>query len=228
MGLVLYDHPVSSNALKVRILLAELDLPYAREEIPLSRPRPPAYLARNPLGGVPALEDGALFLTESNAILRYLADREEAVGLYPREPAARARVDELLDRFSQTLRPALFRVERAALGYTPAGGFGSAPPDLDAAAREGEAIAETMAAFDRGLDDGGGDGRPLCGVNQCRPVAASRRGAWPVFTIAGCAAAPALWRTLRTGLDLGPYPRLARWRDALVARPSFAAAGPVG
>jgi glutathione S-transferase len=48
------------------------------------------------------------------------------------------------------------------------------------------------------------------------------------LTIADCSLAPALYRTLHTGMDLAPYPRLRRLRDALVARPSFVAAGPVG
>ena len=47
------------------------------------------------------------------------------------------------------------------------------------------------------------------------------------FTIADVAAAPVLYRTTHTRLDLGPYPNVARWRDTLIARPAFTAAGPV-
>ena len=48
------------------------------------------------------------------------------------------------------------------------------------------------------------------------------------FTIADCALAPVLFRTTVTGLDLAPHPRLAGLRERLLARPAFAAAGPVG
>lgn len=40
MGLLLYDNPLSSNALKVRLLLAELGLPYERQTVPFDLPGP--------------------------------------------------------------------------------------------------------------------------------------------------------------------------------------------
>ena len=58
MGLLLYDNPVSSNALKVRFMLAELGLGYERRTVPFDLPRPDWYLAVNPVGGIPALDDG--------------------------------------------------------------------------------------------------------------------------------------------------------------------------
>lgn len=204
----LYDHPWSSNALKVRFLAAELGLGYERVEVPLADPRPDWYLALNPLGRVPALDDDGLVLSESQAILRYLADRQGAEALYPRAPRERAAVDEFLDRFAQTLRPALFRVERAALGYTPGVGFVPGSGDAAAAAEEGRAIAGVLATFE-GLV-AGGEGYAL-----------------GRFTLADCAAAPVLFRSRRTGLDLGPYPALARWRETVLARPAFDRAGPV-
>jgi glutathione S-transferase len=76
MSLVLYDNPISSNAMKVRFLLAELELDYERRHVPIARPRPADYVARYPFGTIPFLEDGDLALGESNAMLRYLANRE--------------------------------------------------------------------------------------------------------------------------------------------------------
>ena len=139
--LTLCDHPISSNALKVRFLLAELGLDYERREIPITRPRPDDYVALNPLAGIPTLIDGELVLTESNAILRYLANRYGGEDLYPADAAERAPVDELLDRYSLTLRPAFFSVEVLALGFTPQGGFGSAPIDPDAAVARAAEVA---------------------------------------------------------------------------------------
>jgi glutathione S-transferase len=206
--LALYDHPISSNALKVRFLLAELGLEYERRRVPIERPRPDWYAEINPLTGIPSLEDGELVLSESNAILRYLANRERRDDLYPADPAARSRVDMTLDRFSLTLRPALFQVEAAALGFSPAGGFGSVPGDPEAARAKGEAAAPTLRTFD-GLI--GSDGYWLGD-----------------FTIVDCAVAPALYRTTLTGLDLDPYPNLLRVRELVTSRPAFQRADPAG
>jgi glutathione S-transferase len=50
MGLILYDNPASSNAMKVRFLLAELALNYERRHIPLVKPRPPAFFPAERVG----------------------------------------------------------------------------------------------------------------------------------------------------------------------------------
>ena len=52
----------------------------------------PAYKAVNPLGKIPALQDGALTLTESMAIVQYVADIFPQAGLVPSDPVARAEV----------------------------------------------------------------------------------------------------------------------------------------
>jgi glutathione S-transferase len=109
--LTLYDNRGSSNARKVRFLLAELDLPVRLIEIPLDGPRPDWYHAIHPFGTVPTLVDGDLVLVESNTMLRYLADRQGRDDLYPRQAGARARVDQLLDVLSLAIRPALWEVE---------------------------------------------------------------------------------------------------------------------
>lgn len=185
----------------MRFLLSELGLQHERREVPLARPRPQWYLDVNPVGGIPAIQDGDLILSESNAILRYLANREGRIDLYPREPPARAAVDEFLDRFSMVLRPALLSVERPALG------MGGADVDAAAARRAETDIFDTLWLFDRLVEP---QGYAL---------------GW--FTIADAAAAPALYRTTHTGLDLSPFPNLLRWRDTLTSRPAFAHADPV-
>jgi glutathione S-transferase len=204
--LTVYGFPRSSNALKVRFLLEELALPYEQELVGPEEPRPAAYLAMNPIGKVPTIVDEQLVLTESNAILRYLARREGRHDLYGPTPGDAARIDEFLDRLSMVLRPALFSHERVALGYRPESGFHPEDGDLAAAREPAARIAPTLAIFDRLVADNG-------------TVAGS-------FTIADCAIAPSLYRTTHSGLDLGPYPNLQRLRETVMARPAFAAAGP--
>ena len=209
MSLVLHDNPGSSNALKARLMLAELGLAYERVLVPFDLPRPAAYLTLNPLGGIPTLVDGDTVVAESNAILRYLARRERREDLYPADPVGAARVDTFLDRWSLTFRPAFFRHEAAALGFAPGKGMGGADPDADAAARIAAEIAPTLTLLETLVDAASGT-------------------ALGVYTLADVAAAPILFRTTRTGLDLEPWPTLVRWRDVLLSRPAFAAADPVG
>lgn len=205
--MLLYDNPVSSNALKVRFLLAELGLDYERHEVPILRPRSAEYVAVNPLAGIPALDDDGFIVSESNAILRYLALQAGREDLYPTEPRGHARVNELLDRFALTIRPAFFKHEAAALGFKFGIGFGGVPNDLEKAAQIAVAIAPQIALLEQILADG--------------------EYALGDFTIADCAIAPVLFRTTKTGLDLTAYPKVARLRDAQLARPAFTAAGPV-
>jgi glutathione S-transferase len=66
----------------------------------------PEYLAKNPNGMIPVIEDGDVVLYESNAIVRYLAARYASGTLWPEDPAARARTDLWMDWASLTLNPA--------------------------------------------------------------------------------------------------------------------------
>lgn len=170
----------------------------------MTRPRPEGYVAVNPLAGIPTLVDGDLALSESNAILRYLAARQGRDDLYPADLVERARVDELLDRFATRFRAAFFRVEAPALGFVMGAGWGAEARDPAAVAAAEREIAPELALLD--------------GLVRPEGAVIGR------FTIADCALAPVLFRTTRTGLDLGPYPRLAGLRDGLLARPAWAAA----
>jgi glutathione S-transferase len=91
----LYYSPRSSNARKVRIVAALLgiDLELVHVDITKGAQRHPEYLAKNPMGKVPLLEDGDLLLPESAAIMAYLA---EGTSLYPSEKRARADVNRWL------------------------------------------------------------------------------------------------------------------------------------
>jgi glutathione S-transferase len=204
--ITLWDNPDSSNARKVRFLLAELGLNHERRLVPMARPRPADYQALNPLGGIPALQDGDLVLTESHAILRHLAAREAREDLYPTDAAGRAKVEEFLDRFATRLRTPFFRREAIMLGWTSAKGFDEADADpSQAPAVEAEIAANTELLDGLVGEDGAVLGR---------------------FTIADCALAPVLQRALDTGYDLTPYPRLAALSATILARPAWGVTGP--
>jgi glutathione S-transferase len=71
----LYDSAISGNSYKVRLLLAQLG--HRCEIVPVDilkgESRTPEFLALNPNGRTPVLEDDGFVLAESNAILAYLA-----------------------------------------------------------------------------------------------------------------------------------------------------------
>ena len=71
----LYDVPLSGNCHKVRLMLSLLGLDYETRPVKLyeGESKAPAYLAINPLGQVPVLDDGGEVLRDSQAILTYLA-----------------------------------------------------------------------------------------------------------------------------------------------------------
>jgi len=73
----LYDYLPSGNGYKVRLLLAQLEIPFQLVELDIVKgeTRTPDFLAKNPNGKIPVLEtEDGRFLPESNAILWYLAE----------------------------------------------------------------------------------------------------------------------------------------------------------
>jgi glutathione S-transferase len=69
-------HCPDTRSFRVLWALEELGLPYELHLLPFPpRVRAPEYLQINPLGTVPAMRDGETFMTESAAILQYLAAR---------------------------------------------------------------------------------------------------------------------------------------------------------
>jgi glutathione S-transferase len=87
----LYCHPASHNARRVLALIKHLALDVEICEVDLFQgaTRKPDYLAMNPFGGVPALQDGDFLLTESNAIMQYLA-AQKPNALWPEDTRLRA------------------------------------------------------------------------------------------------------------------------------------------
>ena len=71
----LYGFPPSPNTWKVRAVAAHLGVPLEMQFVDLTKPRAAEYLALSPTGRTPTLVDGDFRLTESNAILQYIASQ---------------------------------------------------------------------------------------------------------------------------------------------------------
>lgn len=99
MSLRIYGYAASINVRKVLWTCAELDLPFEREDWagPFRPTTDPVFLAMNPVGMVPVIDDGGAIVWESNAIIRYLAASRGRSDLLPSEPLQRARVEMWMD-----------------------------------------------------------------------------------------------------------------------------------
>jgi len=154
----------------------------------------PQYLAMNPNGLVPVIEDEGFILYESNAITRYLAAKHGTGTLWPGDPRARADVDRWMEWQSTGYTPAMLQAFWQ-LVRTP-------PEKRDAAAVEASRVKgeKLSAILDRHLA-----GRDFIAANAFSPA----------DIVVGCAA----HRWLGLPMAREPRPNLERWYASLKSRP---------
>jgi glutathione S-transferase len=94
----LYYHPASTTSRIVQLFAMDqgIDLDYRVVDLFTGEHLKPEFASINPNCLVPVLEDGDFRLTESSAILKYLADKTDSPA-YPKDLKARARVHEMMD-----------------------------------------------------------------------------------------------------------------------------------
>jgi glutathione S-transferase len=99
MTIKVHGRSTSINVQSVMWCLAEIGLDHTRLDVggAFGGNRTPEFVAKNPMGLVPVVEDGALTLFESQAILRYLAAQYDASQLWPAAAAARAPIDQWME-----------------------------------------------------------------------------------------------------------------------------------
>lgn len=190
----------SSNVMKLLWLCEELGVPVERIDAggAFGRTREPGYLAMNPNGRVPVLEEPDGFtLWESNTICRYLvATRAPGDAMHPSEPRARARAERWMDwqlgHLNAPMTVVFFTHVRT-------------PEDqrdwkAAAAARdEAEALWDMVEAAL--TEDYLGGTRP---------------------SLADVALGPQLHRWLKLPIERKAQPRIAAWYQRLCHRPGFA------
>ncbi|WP_417356002.1 glutathione S-transferase family protein [Gallaecimonas pentaromativorans] len=189
------------NNIKVMIALEELALPYTIHRVNLraGEQKDPAFLALNPNGKVPVLvghKDGKTnVLTESAAILVYLAEREGA--LLPEDGLERARVFEQLFFHASALGPA----------------FGNAGYFLKLADEP------NPAAVERFHNEAKRTLKVLDGWLSERQYVAGDS-----YSIADIAHFGWLWRRGFADIDLAEAPHVATWFERINQRPAVQAA----
>ncbi|MFK0093772.1 glutathione S-transferase family protein [Pseudomonas sp. NPDC090592] len=94
----LYNFPKSGHAHRIELMLSLLDLPTELVFVDLAKGahKQPDFLALNPFGQVPVIDDNGTVIADSNAILVYLAKKYDNGTWLPEEPAAAARVQRWL------------------------------------------------------------------------------------------------------------------------------------
>ena len=194
--LKIYGFDFSSPANKVRMCANALGLEYEYIQVNMreGEHKSDKYLAVNPAGKVPAIDDDGFTLFESNAIMKYFCDKSSS-SYYPKDPLKRAIVDQWCDFVSIHIHMAFVRVTFNKI-VAPQMGF-----DVD----------------ERSLRDG------QVFLGQFLPVIEGQLGktellAGDELTIADFCLLATVDPAEMIELDLTPYPKLNAWRENLRAQ----------
>lgn len=187
----------SINVQKAVLALEELGLPYDRTDAGLQFGvnKTPEYLAMNPNGLVPTLDDDGFVLWESNTIVRYLAAKHASGTLWPEDLQTRADADRWMDWQNATLSPAM---GPAFMGLV------RTPPEK----RNAEAIAGALEKTTRlvaMLDAHLADRDYVAGAS---------------YTMGDIVLAPIMHRWFNMPCDRAPAPNAQRWYERLTQRPA--------
>ena len=196
----------SSNVQKVLWTCAELDVAFERVDWggPFGGNQDPAYLAMNPNGLVPTVQDGDLIIWESNTIMRWLCATRGGERLHPQDAAQRTHVERWMDWNLSALTTPMGAL---LLGY-----YRTPPEKRDATALDAarHRAGELWAMVERRLD----------GRNYL---------AGDAFTLADIGLGIWAHRWHIYPIERPELPRLKAWYGRLGERPGFRdhVAGPV-
>jgi glutathione S-transferase len=189
----LHTSLLSGHGHRVKLFLSLLDLPFNVIELDMKagENRRPAHLALNPFGEVPVIEDGEFVLSDSNAILVYLARKYGEPSWLPEDPAGAAAVQRWLSLAAGKIAygPCAARLVTA---------FG-APRDLASAQ---QIAVDLFKVLDAELRD--------------KPFATGQ-----VPTIADIAGYSYIAHAPEGGISLEPWPNLRGWLRRIEALPRF-------
>ena len=152
----------------------------------------------NPNRLVPVLRDGGEYLWESASIVRYLGARYGSERFWPKDPLARAKLDQWSDWTKTTLVPAfLTNVFLPMMRNKPG------ERDEAALAKGVDGLAKVMRVFDGRLAEGDylGGGKPC---------------------FADCVAGTLLYRYFTLEIERADLPNLKAYYDRLTERPAYA------
>jgi glutathione S-transferase len=143
--LTIWGRNNSINVQKVMWIVAELGLEYQRHDVgrQFGGLDTPEFLARNPNGLIPTIDDDGTIIWESNAVVRYLAAKYGAGSLWSEDAARRALADQWMDWLVTRIIPPMTPVF-VGLIRTPPGARDSAA--IDAAGQSLSAAWQVLNA----------------------------------------------------------------------------------
>jgi glutathione S-transferase len=135
-----------TRSIRVRWTLQELGVPFEPICVNLAagEHRKPEFLRINPAGKIPVLVDGELVLTESVAIVLYLAQKYRDRGLLPEEPQQLAELHRWLLFTATELEQPLWRIARHTRLYPAAERL---PGDIALASQDFKAMAQVLEDY---------------------------------------------------------------------------------
>ena len=203
--MILHGYWRSGASYRVRIALNLKGLGYdnAAHDLRKGEQKTADYLALNPQGMVPALQDGELIVTQSPAILEWLEETHPQPALLPTNANDRAAVRAMAALIGCDIHPLNNLRVLKALGSN----F--------------EADQATVDAWAAGWI--------APGFDALEALIARHGGAWcfgDAPTLADCYLIPQLYSARRFNMDLSPWPRLLAIEATAEAHPAFASAHP--
>ena len=189
----------SINVQKVMWCVAELGLAHERVDLggAFGGNREDWYLEINPNGLIPAIDDDGFRLWESNAIVRYLAEKHGMGSLCPKPFERRAVADQWMEWQVTTLQPQMHPVFWGLIRTAPEA---RDLPAIETAARK---LGETFAILDRQLAE-----RPYILGDE--------------LTMADIPLGASSYRWYALDIERPDYQNLRRWYDSLAQRDAFA------
>ncbi len=132
-----------TRSIRARWVLQELDVPFEAITVNMMKGehQQPAFLKVNPAGKLPALVDGDLVLTESMAIVTYLAEKYPEKGLIPSDLKLRAEFHKWIMFTATELEQPLWRISKNTNLYPPEK---RQPTEVDRAAEDFRPMAEVL------------------------------------------------------------------------------------
>ena len=187
----------SINVQKVVWCADELGLKYERTDVggSFGGNKTAEYLALNPNGLVPTIDEDGFVLYESNAIVRYLAGRYSRGTLWPEDLRRRADADRWMEWLSTSLVPAM-RDAFWQLIRTPE------------EKRDRAAVEKSRGDSERLM--------AILDAHLAKREYMTEHGFTTADIVVGCAA----HRWLHLPLERTPRPNVERWYAALKARPA--------
>jgi glutathione S-transferase len=189
----LYRFRLSGHCHRVELMLSLLKLPYELVEVDRDSKehKQPPFLALNPFGLVPVIQDGEITLADSNAILVYLAGKYDEGYWLPRDPLGAAKVQRWLS------------VAAGEVAYGPAKARAAVLFNLAVDTEAAIKLAHELFAV-------------MDGELQKTPFLI---GATP--TIADIANYSYIAHAPEGNISLEPYPNLRSWLQRIEALPDF-------